>query len=38
VDALVVRSIVLPSLMMLLDRWNWWTGCVPAGAASAAPQ
>ncbi len=26
VDALVVRAIVLPSLMMLLGRWNWWPG------------
>ena len=25
-DALVVRVIVLPSLMMLLGRWNWWPG------------
>ena len=24
VDALVVRTILLPSLMMLLGRWNWW--------------
>ena len=38
VDALVVRTIVLPSPMMLLDRWNWWSGRVPAGAAPAAPQ
>jgi RND superfamily putative drug exporter len=28
VDALVVRAIVLPSLMMLLGRWNWWPGRV----------
>jgi RND superfamily putative drug exporter len=28
VDALVVRTIVLPSLMMLLGRWNWWPGGV----------
>jgi putative drug exporter of the RND superfamily len=28
VDALVVRTIVLPSLMMLLGRWNWWPGKV----------
>jgi putative drug exporter of the RND superfamily len=28
VDALVVRAIVLPSLMMLLGRWNWWPGKV----------
>jgi len=26
VDAVVVRAIVLPSLMMLLGRWNWWPG------------
>jgi len=26
VDALVVRTILLPSLMMLLGRWNWWPG------------
>ena len=26
IDALVVRVIVLPSLMMLLGRWNWWPG------------
>jgi RND superfamily putative drug exporter len=39
VDALVVRVIVLPSLMMLLGRWNWWPGRVPANAAPArAPE
>jgi putative drug exporter of the RND superfamily len=26
VDAVVVRTILLPSLMMLLGRWNWWPG------------
>ena len=26
VDAVVVRAIVLPSLMTLLGRWNWWPG------------
>jgi RND superfamily putative drug exporter len=31
VDALVVRTILLPSLMMLLGRWNWWPGRVRAG-------
>jgi RND superfamily putative drug exporter len=30
VDALVVRVIVLPSLMMLLGKWNWWPGRVPS--------
>jgi RND superfamily putative drug exporter len=32
VDALVVRVIVLPSLMMLLGRWNWWPGRTPGTA------
>lgn len=35
VDALVVRVIVLPSLMMLLGRWNWWPGRAPSARASA---
>jgi RND superfamily putative drug exporter len=26
IDALVVRVIILPSLMTLLGRWNWWPG------------
>jgi RND superfamily putative drug exporter len=26
IDALVVRVIVLPSLMTMLGRWNWWPG------------
>jgi RND superfamily putative drug exporter len=33
VDALVVRSIILPSAMMLLGRWNWWPGKPPARVA-----
>jgi RND superfamily putative drug exporter len=28
-DALVVRVILLPSLMILLGRWNWWPGRLP---------
>jgi putative drug exporter of the RND superfamily len=40
VDALVVRVIVLPSLMTLLGRWNWWPGRVPVGpgAEPSRPQ
>jgi RND superfamily putative drug exporter len=26
VDAVVIRAIVLPSVMTLLGRWNWWPG------------
>jgi RND superfamily putative drug exporter len=35
VDALVVRAIVLPSLMMLLGRWNWWPGRVTRTPSAA---
>jgi RND superfamily putative drug exporter len=34
-DALVVRVIVLPSLMNLLGRWNWWPGPQPDAAAGS---
>jgi RND superfamily putative drug exporter len=36
VDALVVRAIVLPSLMMLLGKWNWWPGGIRRPASSVA--
>ena len=31
----VVRTIVLPSLMVLLGRWNWWPGGMRAAARVA---
>jgi putative drug exporter of the RND superfamily len=37
VDALVVRVIVLPSIMTLLGRFNWWPGQVPQRPAVVAP-
>ncbi len=36
IDALVVRVIVLPSLMTLLGRANWWPGRVPGSRHPAA--
>jgi RND superfamily putative drug exporter len=38
VDALVVRVIVLPSLMMLLGRRVWWPGRVPAARRTDQPR
>ena len=38
VDALVVRVIVLPSLMTILGRWNWWPGRVPPTRSQAKRQ
>ena len=31
-DAFIVRSLLVPSLMALLGRWNWWS---PAGCAAS---
>ena len=31
VDALVIRVVVLPALMTVLGRWNWWPGRLPTG-------
>jgi putative drug exporter of the RND superfamily len=33
IDALVIRVIVLPALMTMLGRWNWWPGRPPQQAA-----
>jgi RND superfamily putative drug exporter len=33
IDATIVRTLLLPSLMTLLGRWNWW---LPEGIAKAA--
>jgi len=38
VDALVVRVIVLPSLMTILGRWNWWPGRIPAPRPSVTEE
>jgi RND superfamily putative drug exporter len=38
VDALVVRAIVLPSLMTLLGRWNWWPGRAPVARPARLEQ
>jgi RND superfamily putative drug exporter len=35
VDALVVRTVVLPAAMLLLGRWNWWPGRMGARARAA---
>ena len=33
IDATIVRALLVPSLMALLGRWNWWA---PAAAAPPA--
>ena len=33
IDATIVRTLLLPSVMMILGKWNWW---LPEGVARAA--
>ena len=41
-DAFIVRSLLVPSLMALLGRWNWWSprglrGCAPGSCRASRP-
>ncbi|MCZ8511891.1 MMPL family transporter [Paenibacillus filicis] len=36
IDATIIRLVLVPSLMKLLGRWNWWAPCVLIAAASVA--
>jgi uncharacterized membrane protein YdfJ with MMPL/SSD domain len=37
-DTFVVRALLVPSIVLLLGRWNWWpTRRLAADAADAAP-
>jgi RND superfamily putative drug exporter len=37
VDATIVRSVLVPSLMAVLGRWNWWLPTRVARLAHVAP-
>jgi RND superfamily putative drug exporter len=37
VDATVVRSLLVPSLMAVFGRWNWWLPRVPARLVRVEP-
>jgi RND superfamily putative drug exporter len=37
IDASIVRGLLVPSLMTLLGRWNWWTPSVVAARPSPGP-
>jgi RND superfamily putative drug exporter len=36
IDATIVRALLVPSLMAILGRWNWWPSRRPAGDEAAA--
>jgi putative drug exporter of the RND superfamily len=36
-DATVVRALLVPALMALFGRWNWWLPARPAGVLRVAP-
>ena len=38
IDASVVRALLVPSLMALLGRWNWWPARRPDRTSGTAPQ
>jgi len=38
IDATLVRSVIVPSAMALLGRWNWWLPARRPGAATLEPQ
>jgi RND superfamily putative drug exporter len=38
IDATLVRSVIVPSAMALLGRWNWWLPGRPRGAARLEPR
>ena len=35
IDATIVRALLVPALMALLGRWNWWAPRTPATPARA---
>jgi RND superfamily putative drug exporter len=37
VDATIVRCLLVPSMMAILDRWNWWLPPVPARLVRVRP-
>jgi len=36
-DATIVRALLVPSLMMLFGRWNWWLPRVPRTRVARGP-
>jgi RND superfamily putative drug exporter len=34
IDATLIRALLVPSLMAIMGRWNWW---LPARSAAARP-
>jgi uncharacterized membrane protein YdfJ with MMPL/SSD domain len=36
-DATVVRALLVPAMVSLLGRWNWWLPRVPARLLRVAP-
>jgi RND superfamily putative drug exporter len=36
-DATVIRMVLVPAVMQLMGRWNWWPGVDPAGPRGPSP-
>jgi len=39
-DTFIIRTTIMPAIVVLLDKWNWWPGKGPRGEAPhlASPQ
>ena len=39
IDATIIRALLVPSLMQLFGRWNWWAGpAAPPACPDSAPR
>lgn len=37
VDATVIRALIVPAVILLMGRWNWWLPRVPARLLRVEP-
>ena len=37
-DATVIRALIVPAVVALMGRWNWWLPCRPARLLRASPR
>jgi RND superfamily putative drug exporter len=37
VDATVIRALIVPAVILLMGRWNWWLPKVPARVLRVEP-
>lgn len=38
IDTLIVRTMLVPAITLLLGKWAWWPGGIPAAKTAASPE